>query len=213
MIEVQHKHDFEPIRGLPGKLPEGERILWQGAPAWRPLARRLLVTRWVAAYFAGLAAYGGLTARDPTGVVLPALCGLVVLALLYGYARAVSGSTVYTLTNRRVVLRTGIAITTAVNVPLKAITRADLALGAGGAGDLALALDTTAELPINYALLWPHVRPWEMRRPVPVLRMVPDAADVGAVFARALVAAHPGGRIGLVSNNEPADAPAHAVAA
>jgi len=27
----------EPVRGLPEKLPAGERILWQGMPDWHPL--------------------------------------------------------------------------------------------------------------------------------------------------------------------------------
>jgi hypothetical protein len=32
---------FEPIRGLPEQLPEGEHILWQGAPDPRVLAREI----------------------------------------------------------------------------------------------------------------------------------------------------------------------------
>jgi len=44
--------NFEPVRGLPEKLPEGEHILWQGAPDVRALAREALGVRWVAGYFA-----------------------------------------------------------------------------------------------------------------------------------------------------------------
>jgi len=44
--------NFEPIRGLPEKLPEGEYILWQGAPKPAALAREALGLRWVAGYFA-----------------------------------------------------------------------------------------------------------------------------------------------------------------
>ena len=43
MTEYAH----EPIRGLPGDLPEGEKILWQGAPDARTFARSALHTRWV----------------------------------------------------------------------------------------------------------------------------------------------------------------------
>ena len=46
------EHDFEPIRGLPGDLPEGETILWQGAPNWLTLAEQAFHVRAVAAYFA-----------------------------------------------------------------------------------------------------------------------------------------------------------------
>ena len=47
------EHDFEPIRGLPGPLPEGETILWQGAPDWRVLAVQAFHVRAVAIYFGG----------------------------------------------------------------------------------------------------------------------------------------------------------------
>jgi hypothetical protein len=48
------EHEDEPVPGLPQELPEGESIVWQGSPAWRPLARNVFKTRWVAAYFAVL---------------------------------------------------------------------------------------------------------------------------------------------------------------
>ena len=34
------EYENEPIRGLPGLLPKGEYIVWQGSPDWRGLARR-----------------------------------------------------------------------------------------------------------------------------------------------------------------------------
>jgi hypothetical protein len=50
MNEFEH----EPVRGLPEKLPAGERILWQGTPSWRALAIRAFHARKVALYFAAL---------------------------------------------------------------------------------------------------------------------------------------------------------------
>ena len=49
------EYDSEPIRGLPGELPEGERILWQGSPDWRVFVRSALFGRWIVGYFAILA--------------------------------------------------------------------------------------------------------------------------------------------------------------
>ena len=40
-----------PPRGLPEQLPRGERLLWQGAPEWRTLARRAFRIRGLAVYF------------------------------------------------------------------------------------------------------------------------------------------------------------------
>ncbi len=45
------EYEIEPIPGLPGDLPPGERILWQGKPDWRMLARTAFHTRIVAGYF------------------------------------------------------------------------------------------------------------------------------------------------------------------
>ena len=44
-------------RGLPERLPEGERLLWQGAPDWRRLALHVFHVRGLALYFAGIIAY------------------------------------------------------------------------------------------------------------------------------------------------------------
>ena len=38
------------LGGLPSRLPPGERILWQGRPDWRVLARRALHVRGLAFY-------------------------------------------------------------------------------------------------------------------------------------------------------------------
>ena len=42
--------------GLPGPLPDGETLLWRGAPDWRVLARDTLHVRAMAVYFALIAA-------------------------------------------------------------------------------------------------------------------------------------------------------------
>ncbi len=44
--------NFEPRRGLPALLPEGERLLWQGSPRWQSLAVRAYQVRKVIVYFA-----------------------------------------------------------------------------------------------------------------------------------------------------------------
>ena len=46
----------ERIRGLPGPLPSGERILWRGAPRWQALAWRVFHVREALVWFALVAA-------------------------------------------------------------------------------------------------------------------------------------------------------------
>ena len=47
--------------GLPGRLPEGETLLWQGAPDARTLLVRVFHLRFVGAYFALLIAASAVT--------------------------------------------------------------------------------------------------------------------------------------------------------
>jgi hypothetical protein len=188
--------EIEPIRGLPEALPPGERILWQGSPDWRALAVRALHVRKVAAYFGLLAAASVAGSVVIDGKALPAALGsaaglalpaLAALGLLGLYAFLAAGATVYTITDRRVVMRFGVALPLTVNIPFKIVGSAGLKLDRDGTGDIPLAL--TGRGKIAYLALWPHARPWRVSRPEPMLRAVPDAARVGRLLAGALAAA------------------------
>lgn len=193
------EHDHEPIPGLPGVLPKDERILWQGAPDWRMLARTAYHTRIVTAYFVVLAGWslggalgrgiGGI--RDLSGVALTAGFGVIALGLLNGLAWSAARTTLYTLTNRRIVFRVGIAFSKCINLPLRLIDTAGLAVHADGSGDLPLAL--RSERKLGFLALWPHVRPWRVATPEPMLRAVPNARHVAALIARSCVSVHPHG--------------------
>ncbi len=177
------------LRGLPGPLPEGEQMLWQGGPDWRVLARSLFHARLVAGWFAALAVaaliFGsGLSAA---GLTLAAGgAGLAVIALL---AWAIASTTQYTLTEKRVVLSFGVALDKSINLPLARIERADIAPIGGGHADIALA--TREPMPLAWAALWPYVRPWRLARPEPMLRAVP--AEFAPLLADALAAVAAGG--------------------
>lgn len=179
---------FEPVPGLPERLPEGERILWQGAPDWRALAREALLTRWIAGWFVllavwrGLAAGAGVTGFLGAGVPMLAL-GAGAVLLFWGLAWVMARATVYTLTNRRVVMRIGAALPVTFNLPFKVIESADLDTRKGGTGTIALHLN--ADSKISYLVAWPHVRPWHMGGRDPALRCIPDAAHVAELLGDA----------------------------
>ena len=211
--------EIEPIRGLPEPLPPGERILWQGSPDWRALAVRALHVRKVAAYFGLLAAASVAGSVVIDGKALPAALGsaaglalpaLAALGLLGLYAFLAAGATVYTITDRRVVMRFGVALPLTVNIPFKIVGSAGLKLDRDGTGDIPLAL--TGRGKIAYLALWPHARPWRVSRPEPMLRAVPDAARVGRLLAGALAAA--AGRVpAITAEPEATPEPAGPVAA
>lgn len=194
-----NEHDGEPVRGLPERLPEGERILWQGAPAWHVLARRAFHLPALAVYFGALVAWraldvlasGGNFAQAAFAAATLLPLALAAAAILAGLAYAVGRTSLYTITNRRIVMRIGIVLSITFNLPFRAIEGVGLHVNADGSGDLPLSL--AAGDRIAYLHLWPHARPWRVSRPEPMLRAVPDAARVAGILREALVAALPEG--------------------
>ena len=182
------------VQGLPGRLPEGERVLWQGRPDARVVMRRVFHLRLLAAYFAAIllwSAAGSLGRGVAAGdVALSALrfaaLAAVPLGLLGLYAWGIGRTTLYTVTNRRVAIRFGVALPMTVNLPFARIDGAGFRPARDGSGDIALQL--TAGDKVAYLVLWPHARPWRLARPEPMLRALPDAAAVAQVLSRALAA-------------------------
>ncbi|WP_421854993.1 photosynthetic complex putative assembly protein PuhB [Novosphingobium sp.] len=182
------EHDIEPIRGLPGDLPPGEAILWQGTPDAWVFARSALGARWIGGYFALLVGWA-LVSGTPLGALLTAGFGVLAMGLTYGFALLVARSTVYTITNRRVVLRIGVALSKCINLPLVKLGGADLRGLGAGYGDIALTLQGPSML--GYAMLWPHARPFRLAKPQPMLRALPNAAEAAGILAKATAAIVP----------------------
>jgi hypothetical protein len=210
-----HEHDFEPIRGLPGRLPEGEEILWQGSPHWAALAVHALHVRIVTLYFAAVILAQGITAAQGPGVAPARLmgevlwtgfAGLIAIGLLCLFALLSARTSVYTLTNRRVVMRVGVAIPKAVNLPFSIIESAALRVHGGGSGDIPLKLKPDAQA--GYVLLWPHVRPWRWSHPEPMLRAIPEAQAVAQKLAAALAASGSGQAVPVQRPPQPISTPA-----
>jgi hypothetical protein len=200
-----HEHEFEAAHGLPELLPAGERIIWQGSPDWRTVAKKVMYVRLLSFYFAAMLLWGGFHAFSGSStllaaaqsLIIPALLALAALGLLTTFAWLTSRTTVYTFTNRRVVMRIGIVLSVTFNLPYRMIDSASMHANADGTGDIALLLAASDK--IAYANLWPHARPWRVKRPEPMLRAVPNAVHVGQLLAAAIVAAAPAGQEAAVS--------------
>jgi len=208
--------DHEPTPGLPGKLPDGESIVWQGAPSWRGLALGAFRIREVCAYFAlfgiakGVLAWtaGAAPAAAVLEVVSMAAPAALATAVLTGLAALSARSTVYTITNRRIVMRFGVAVPKAINLPFSAIAAATMKADAKGGGDIALQLVEPAR--VGYVAFWPHVRPMRFARAEPSLRGLADAPAVGAILARvaaSAIGATPGPLAHAPEKSSPASAP------
>ena len=182
--------DLAPIRGLPGKPPEGERVLWQGAPQTWALARSACKVHWVAGYFLFLAVWRGaafaLEGRGGEGLVIALWflgIGAAAVAILTAMAWAMARATTYTITNRRVMMQIGAALTATVNIPHQWIASASLKKDRHGLGTIALEMKDPEKLTLF--MLWPHVRPWSVNKPQPALRCIRDAEAVASILGAA----------------------------
>jgi hypothetical protein len=183
------------ILGIREPLPDGERVLWQGAPDTLDIAVRVLHVRKVAAYFAVILAMrvawlmsagAGLSAAVAASSTLFGLAALAC-CLMVLYAYAIARTSIYAITNRRIFMRIGVALPIFLNLPFEGVDSADLLVRRGHSGDIALKL--TPGTRIAYLHLWPHARPWQLTQPQPMLRCLADVEAVASVLAPALAQA------------------------
>ena len=188
----ENAHDLNPLPpGLPARLPKGEEILWQGKPDWWRLSLEAFGVKWIAVWVLlaflwrmvlltesqswGLAAFGA------SPILVLGIFGMGLFALM-GYAQARGAH--YTITNKRVVMKVGAALSITLNIPFQHIESAGLSAKRNGTGTIALQTKRD-QLRLSYLMLWPHVRPWHLRVAEPCLRCIPDAARVAAILAEA----------------------------
>lgn len=199
--EHQHAHDrcdddfdFEPVPGLPEALPPGERVLWSGEPKWTAIALDVFHVR-ALAFYAALIVLWRFAASLHDGVPLLGAAGnALLIAVILGVgiglmallAYMTAKTTRYTITNKRVVMRIGIALTMSVNLPFRQVEKVDYRPTPFGTGAIAMTMEASGGL--GYVVLWPHVRPLKLSRPQPMLRCVPSGERVARILGHAIVA-------------------------
>ena len=176
------EYDHEPIRGLPADLPEGEHIIWQGAPVWKNMAMSALHIRLAFVYFLVIVATALFRGDWSTAMAVTAF-GAVTIGMFVLFAWGVARTTVYTLTNKRLVLRIGVALNKCINLPLSELESANLKQLPDGSGNIVLTLKGLPRL--GYLMLWPHARSLRIVRPQPMMRAIPEAQRVSALLFKA----------------------------
>jgi Bacterial PH domain len=184
--------DTHEIQGLAEPLPPGERVLWQGAPRWTALAIHAFHVRKLVLYFGiilalralGVLADGGTATEALTAALWLSPLALAALGLVTLIAWLTARTTIYAITNKRVVMRVGVVLAITLNLPYRLIESAGLRAYRDGTADLPLALQAGEHL--AWLHLWPHVRPWRTAHPEPMLRSVPEPHQVATILARAL---------------------------
>lgn len=195
-VPYEDEDEFEPIRGLPEVPPEGEHILWQGSPTVRSIMHRVMHLGMVTLYFTALfvwAAYefvgDGLSLSQALGAASITIVPLGFLLFLLAFlAWAIAKTSVYTVTNRRIVLRVGVALSKAVNIPFAQIIGAEERICRDGTVDIAV--EMADDVRPHYLLLWPHVKPRNWRHVKPLLRGIKAGDPVRRILVDALMAYH-----------------------
>jgi len=179
-MRATHEHEFEAALGLPEELPKGEQILWQGSPNWISLGVEAFHLRSLGIYFGLmlLLQLSYLSGQEEDWSAKPLLITafMVILTLgtLWAWSWMSAKASMYTITNKRVVMRVGVVYSLTFNLPLKQIIGAHELHRKGGTSDLSLTLKK--EDRIGWLHLWPHSRPWVLNHPEPTIRCIPDGA-------------------------------------
>jgi hypothetical protein len=185
-----HEYDDEPQVGLPEALPVGEQLIWQGAPDWRSMAINVFHVRKVAIYLTAMMFIRGVAVGSESTVLQGVIAGLwclplvllavaVITLLAYLSAR----DTMYTITDKRIIMRIGIALTLSYNIPLKLVQAAGIHVRKDGTGDIPLSLASGNK--IAFLFLWPHAKPWKLSQPEPMFRCLPNVNAVAAKLSKA----------------------------
>lgn len=190
-IHNSPEHEFEAELGLPEKLPQGEQILWQGSPDLKTLLLKVFHMKGLLVYFGLLLAYrviSGVMDSEALSVVFYAGLQIIIfsciglgLICLLGYLMA--STAVYTITNKRVVMRIGIVLNMTFNFPLKMIESADCGITKNGCGDIYLKLNSDSKIAIFH--LWPHSRPGKWAVPQPSLRCIKNCSEIAQILVDA----------------------------
>ena len=122
-------NEFEIQRALdlPAPLPADERLLWIGAPKWTGIARNVFHVPALAVYFvAVIGAHALWVSANGAGWTEAALSaarlaplGVIALCLFGILAWMMARTTCYAITDRRVIMRIGVALSLTMNIPLR----------------------------------------------------------------------------------------------
>ena len=181
-----HTHEFEPTFGFPESLPASEKVLWQGSPCAWLIARRIFFLPHLFFYFLILSCLAlivnseVLTLKDLFIKFLSYMSlGMVAIFLLLAISYLISSTTVYSITDKRVVMRIGIVLNLSLNIPFSKIETAAHKAYPDKSGDISLNL--VPDNKIAYLHLWPHCRPWFFSSPRPRLSCLKDVEVVASL--------------------------------
>ena len=183
---------IKDINGLPeevGKsIPLDEKVYWNGKPNWRSFGYHSFGLKYFSIYFFVSALYavsqidssfsfGAFFIKYTPYLISGILAGNILLLLAYISAR----HTCYVITQKRIVIRTGVALVFLLNMPFKNILSIDMKALARGRGNVIFKVQSKKRIP--YLSCWPSVKSGSFLEPIPAFRSIRDIEKVGQIIS------------------------------
>ena len=166
---MEYKTKFEAPKNILDAIPDGESILWKGKPSLWGFSWNLFGLKWIAAYLFILLMVSILrvfVSDFYTAFFVDFLpffsSGVFASIILFGLAAVQTFSTVYVITEKRVIIKTGAALSFLISMPFKKIKGINLQKRRGSIGTISFELFSEKRVP--YTSCWPSVRPWKFKK-------------------------------------------------
>ena len=195
---MEYKTKFEVHKNILDAIPEGESILWKGKPSFWGFSWYFFGLKLLAFYLIILSVVfaARLTVTDffTAFVVdfLPfLLSGILTSFILMALAKIQSQSSVYIITENRVIIKSGAALSFLISMPFKKIKAVNLQKRKGSLGTISFELNSGKRVP--YVSCWPSVRPWRFKNTEPAFSCIENVDEVATILRKSVMA----GRVSL----------------
>jgi len=186
---MEYKTKFEAPKNILDAIPNGESILWKGRPSLWGFSWNLFGLKWITLYLSMLSIVS--VARFFASDFYTAfyvdflpffLSGIFASIILIGLAATQTYSTVYIITENRVIIKTGAALSFLISMPFKKIKEVNLQKRGASIGTISFELLSEKRVP--YISCWPSVRPWRFKRTQPAFSCIGSVDEVATILRK-----------------------------
>ena len=186
---MEYKTKFEAPKNILDAIPNGESILWKGRPSLWGFSWNLFGLKWITLYLSMLSIVS--VARFFASDFYTAfyvdflpffLSGIFASIILIGLAAIQAYSTVYIITENRVIIKTGAALSFLISMPFKKIKEVNLQKRGASIGTISFDLFSKKRVP--YISCWPSVRPWKFKKTQPAFSCVRSVDEVATILRK-----------------------------
>ena len=186
---MEYKTKFEAPKNILDAIPNGESILWKGRPSLWGFSWNLFGLKWITLYLSMLSIVS--VARFFASDFYTAfyvdflpffLSGIFASIILIGLSATQTYSTVYIITENRVIIKTGAALSFLISMPFKKIKEVNLQKRGASIGTISFELLSEKRVP--YISCWPSVRPWKFKRTQPAFSCIGSVDEVATILRK-----------------------------